>query len=140
MRDDVRLELRISKELKEKFTVLCDDQGVKVSAKLKSMIIDELVKDITKFSEKSKNALPTVNNPSEKPSISPVSISESIQATTLPLNIKTPLNAVKTENSFNSLFDLIDDDTEVNLNNLNTVVRSAINASKKRKFPKKKRK
>ena len=49
MRADVRLELRISKELKDRFSALCKKQNFTISAKLKSMIIDELVKDITKF-------------------------------------------------------------------------------------------
>lgn len=131
MQSDDRLVLRLPSDLKAMFTALCENEGVSISAKLKEMMASEVQKKLDKsmYRQDSFELMP------RKPVKVSASHSKVVVGTTLPEKNNPPLNV-----KIGSLFDLIDEDTEVNFVPVkNNPVQSAINAQNKRKPKRKKR-
>jgi hypothetical protein len=119
MESNERLMLRLPSDLKAMFSTLCESEGVTVSSKIKAMMINELNQKLISVK------LQTIpkSMPRKQKNVS-VSLSDDIQATTLPQNTQTHL---KTQNS------------AVSVDLVKNPMQSAINAKNKRKTKQKKR-
>lgn len=134
MQSDDRLVLRLPGDLKAMFTALCENEGVSISAKIKTLMANEVAKKVAHIAEE--QVMP--KKPIWKHKNKPLSDFQDVIVTPLPDDIEMPVNASQCK--INPLLDLINKDTEVNYISVkNNPVQSAINAQNKRKPKKKKR-
>ena len=138
MESNERLMLRLPSDLKAMFTALCESESITVSAKLKNMMADEIQKklDRSMFHQRQLEMMP------RKPKKPPVSHFEPQQATTLPQENKTPVNALQSEiTTLDKFFDSSNgiQDRHTGEINPNLLLASALNSSKKRQNKTKKK-
>ena len=138
MESNERLVLRLPSDLKAMFTALCESENITVSAKLKNMMANEIQQKLDRamFHQKQLEMMP------RKPKNSEISHSDDIQATTLPQQDKTPVNAQKSElkpldNAFencNGIQNFVTGEIETN-----KLLLGALNSAKKRQNKTKKK-
>lgn len=119
MESNERLVLRLPSDLKAMFTALCESENITVSAKLKKMMANEIQQKLNRamFHQNQLELMPRTQKNT------PVSHSDTIQASALPYNQQTSL---KTQNN------------AVSVNLVKNPMQSAINAQNKRKSKRKK--
>lgn len=138
IKSDEKILFRLPADLKSMFTALCENENVTVSAKLKKMIGEEVQRklDMSQYRQMQSELMPRKQNKSH------ISRSDDIQATTLPQQDKTPVNAQKSEltpldNAFencNGIQNFVTGEIETN-----KLLLGALNSAKKRQNNKKKK-
>lgn len=138
MESNERLVLRLPSDLKAMFTALCESENITVSAKLKNMMANEIQQKLNRamFHQTQLELMPRKQ---KKAHISP---SDDIQATTIPQQDKTPVNAQKGEltpldNAFencNGIQNFVTGEIETN-----KLLLGALNSAKKRQNKTKKK-
>ena len=138
IKSDEKILFRLPADLKSMFTALCENENVTVSAKLKKMIGEEVQRklDMSQYRQMQSELMP------RKQKNALISPSESIQATTLPQQDKTPVNAQKSElkpldNAFencNGIQNFVTGEIETN-----KLLLGALNSAKKRQNKTKKK-
>ena len=138
IKSDEKIVFRVPADLKAMFTALCDNENITVSAKLKKLMGDEVQRKLTmsQYRQIQSDLMP------RKQKNVPVNHSESIQASTLPQQDKTPVNALQSEiTTLDKFFDSSNgiQDRHTGEINPNLLLASALNSSKKRQNKTKKK-
>ena len=138
IKSDEKILFRLPADLKSMFTALCENENVTVSAKLKKMIGEEVQRklDMSQYRQMQSELMPRKQNKAY------ISRSDDIQATTLPQQDKTPVNAQKSEltpldNAFeniNGIQNFVTGEIETN-----KLLLGALNSAKKRQNKTKKK-
>ena len=138
IKSDEKILFRLPADLKSMFTALCENENVTVSAKLKKMIGEEVQRklDMSQYRQMQSELMPRKQNKVH------ISRSDDIQATTLPEQEKTPVNAQKSEltpldNAFencNGIQNFVTGEIETN-----KLLLGALNSAKKRQNKTKKK-
>lgn len=138
MESNERLVLRLPSDLKAMFTALCESENITVSAKLKNMMANEIQQKLNRamFHQTQLELMP------RKQKNVHITPSDDIQATTLPEQEKTPVNAQKSEltpldNAFencNGIQNFVTGEIETN-----KLLLGALNSAKKRQNKTKKK-
>lgn len=138
MESNERLVLRLPSDLKAMFTALCESENITVSAKLKNMMANEIQQKLNRamFHQTQLELMP------RKQKNAHIIPSDDIQATTLPQQEKTPVNAQKSEltpldNAFencNGIQNFVTGEIETN-----KLLLGALNSAKKRQNKTKKK-
>jgi hypothetical protein len=138
IKSDEKILFRLPADLKSMFTALCENENVTVSAKLKKMIGEEVQRklDMSQYRQMQSELMPRKQNKAH------ISRSDDIQATTLPQQDKTPVNAQKSElkpldNAFencNGIQNFVTGEIETN-----KLLLGALNSAKKRQNKTKKK-
>lgn len=138
IKSDEKIVFRVPADLKAMFTALCDNENITVSAKLKKLMGDEVQRKLTmsQYRQIQSDLMP------RKQKNVHITPSDDIQATTLPEQEKTPVNAQKREltpldNAFencNGIQNFVTGEIETN-----KLLLGALNSAKKRQNKTKKK-